>query len=282
MRPLGFGLACEELVEAGVRTCLGERVGKGGRTLGEVLQSIAGALLAWHSERDSRRSGSGWSGAQPFHLDGYELPACTRGRVTRSSCSALVRLLEQLAVAPGERELDYASLGGRARKHFDQLFWRGRRKLFLHCLFAQPGQSATEATPDDALRSNCLLAISLGLAVGERARRCVESARRWLVVPGALRSLAPLPVKVPLTLVGNHGQSLNDPHHPYWGRYEGDEDTRRKPAYHNGTPDWDFPVFCEAMGGVDSARSGWPPPRAYSRQHAELMDPRLLGHLPKC
>jgi glycogen debranching enzyme len=40
---------------------------------------------------------------------------------------------------------------------------------------------------------------------------------------------------------------LNNPQLPYWGRYEGDEDTRRKPAYHNGTAwTWPFPLFCEA------------------------------------
>jgi glycogen debranching enzyme len=57
---------------------------------------------------------------------------------------------------------------------------------------------------------------------------------------------------------------LNDPVHPYWGRYEGDEDTRRKPAYHNGTAwTWTFPVFCEALarawdfdeGAVAAART---------------------------
>jgi starch synthase (maltosyl-transferring) len=31
------------------------------------------------------------------------------------------------------------------------------------------------------------------------------------------------------------------------GVYAGDEDTRRKPAYHNGTAwTWVFPSFCEA------------------------------------
>ncbi|MGN0871050.1 MAG: amylo-alpha-1,6-glucosidase, partial [Victivallales bacterium] len=55
---------------------------------------------------------------------------------------------------------------------------------------------------------------------------------------------------------------LNDPVHPYWGRYEGDEDTRRKPAYHNGTAwTWQFPAYCEAYymiygkAGCRTARS---------------------------
>ena len=51
-----------------------------------------------------------------------------------------------------------------------------------------------------------------------------------------------------LPIYGKHGDLLNNPAFPYWGRYEGDEDTRRKPAYHNGTAWlWTFPTFCEAL-----------------------------------
>jgi glycogen debranching enzyme len=88
---------------------------------------------------------------------------------------------------------------------------------------------------------------SLGLVRGERARMLVTAVRRFLLVPGALRSLAPLPAPEPLPVYGPGGL-LNDPLHPYWGRYEGFEDTRRKPAYHNGTAwVWLLPVFCEAL-----------------------------------
>ena len=64
---------------------------------------------------------------------------------------------------------------------------------------------ARDATASDALRSNCLFAVSLGLVTGERAKRCVDAAQKYLVVPGALRSLAPLPVSVPLPIYGNGG-----------------------------------------------------------------------------
>jgi len=48
-----------------------------------------------------------------------------------------------------------------------------------------------------------------------------------------------------------NGQPLTDPHFPYFGQYKGDEDTQRKPAYHNGTAwTWPFPVFCEAWAAV--------------------------------
>jgi len=40
---------------------------------------------------------------------------------------------------------------------------------------------------------------------------------------------------------------INNPKEPYYGNYTGDEDSSRKPAYHNGTAwTWPFPSFCEA------------------------------------
>jgi glycogen debranching enzyme len=63
-----------------------------------------------------------------------------------------------------------------------------------------------------------------------------------------VRSLAPLPVSVPLELRAADGRILGDPLHPYRGIYSGDEDTSRKPAYHNGTAwTWPFPSLCEAL-----------------------------------
>ena len=56
---------------------------------------------------------------------------------------------------------------------------------------------------------------------------------------------------------GNDGRQLNDPGSPYWPRYEGDEDTRRKPAYHNGTAwIWTFPTACEALVNEANERGG--------------------------
>jgi hypothetical protein len=76
----------------------------------------------------------------------------------------------------------------------------------------------------------------------------VYAVKNHLLVPGALRSLAPLAADPPLVIKAPDGHLLNNPSFPYWGRYEGDEDTHRKPAYHNGTA-WvyTFPHFCEAI-----------------------------------
>jgi glycogen debranching enzyme len=59
--------------------------------------------------------------------------------------------------------------------------------------------------------------------------------------------LADRPVRRPLA-IHHAGRLLNDPLRPYWGQYAGDEDTRRKPAYHNGTAwTWLFPSYSEAL-----------------------------------
>ena len=129
----------------------------------------------------------------------------------------------------------------------EELFWMENKGWFADVLLAGPGQPARGAVVSDALRSNCLFLVSLGLVTGERARRCVAAAQNQLVVPGALRSLAPLPVSTPLPIYRDR-HLLNNPMEPYWARYEGEEDTRRKPAYHNGTAwTWTFPTFCEAL-----------------------------------
>jgi len=148
---------------------------------------------------------------------------------------------------------------------------------------SEAGVSADSATPDTALRSNCLFAISLGLVEGERARRCVEAATRHLVVPGALRSLAPLPVTPPLVVTDREGKPLNDPARPYFGRYEGDEDTRRKPAYHNGTAwTWTFPTYCEALARAwQNQPAAVQAARVYLRSMGGLLGDGCVGHLPE-
>ncbi|HAT10374.1 MAG TPA: hypothetical protein DCS97_07220, partial [Planctomycetes bacterium] len=109
------------------------------------------------------------------------------------------------------------------------------------------------------------------------------ATERFLLVPGALRTLAPLPVEPPLEIRADDGRMLADPLRPYQGRYEGDEDTRRKPAYHNGTAwPWLLPTFCEAMelawNGAPAATAA---ARAWLGSVDYLMDSGCIGHLPE-
>ena len=139
------------------------------------------------------------------------------------------------------------------------------------------------ATASDALRSNCLFAVSLGLVTGDRAKRCVAAAQKYLVVPGALRSLAPLPVSVPLAIYSNDGRLINNPPEPYWPRYEGDEDTRRKPAYHNGTAwTWTFPVFCEALARAwEFSPAAVAAAKSYLGSSEKILNAGCLGQIPE-
>ena len=112
-----------------------------------------------------------------------------------------IRLLRQLEkISGGDDRKKWGALAERAITSLEKLFWLEDKGWLADVLLAKPGVAAREAMPDDALRSNGLFAVSLGLVTGERAKRCVEAAQKYLVVPGALRSLAPLPVSVPLPI----------------------------------------------------------------------------------
>ncbi|MBR0056324.1 MAG: hypothetical protein IJP66_03255, partial [Kiritimatiellae bacterium] len=106
----------------------------------------------------------------------------------------------------------------------------------------------------------------------------VVEATALLLVPGAIRSLDDAPVQVPQP-VWRDDTLLNDPSRPYWGHYEGDEDTRRKPAYHNGTAwGWLFPSWCEASAATsgDTAAA-----RAILASTASALSDGSLGQLPE-
>jgi hypothetical protein len=130
-----------------------------------------------------------------------------------------------------------------------------------------------------------LFAVTLGLFAGSKARRIVDTAARYLLVPGALRSLAPLRVPAPFPIRTQDGRLLNDPVHPYLGHYEGDEDTRRKPAYHNGTAwVWLLPTFCEALAqawGRDHHPDALAAAKAYLGSTDQVLQEGCVGQLPE-
>src|SRR6185436_7717009 len=162
------------------------------------------------------------------------------------------------------------------------LFESTKHGFLSDTLHGARGTPASGATADDHLRPNQLFAITLGFVEGARARAMVDAVGRALLVPGALRTLAPRGVEVPLP-VSRDGALLNDPGFPYWGRYEGDEDTRRKPAYHNGTAwPWLLPSYCEALVRAyprdPKARSA---ARAVLGSTARLLDTGTARQLPE-
>jgi len=250
--PLWFFVACEDLARAEGSTTILE-ADCGGRTVRDVLVSIV------TSYRDGTPNGIGMdpdSGLifSPSHFTWMDTnhPAGSPREGYPIEIQALwhaaLRWLGQ--IDPGR---EWAELASRVSESISRLFSAtaggsdGSPCYLSDCLHASKGQGAAEAVADDALRPNQLLAVTLG-ALGEgHLGAQVISACESLLVPGAIRSLADRPVSHPLP-VRHNGQQLNDPHHPYRGTYRGDEDTRRKPAYHNGTAwTWVFPSYCEAM-----------------------------------
>jgi predicted glycogen debranching enzyme len=253
---LWYGIVVEELAKAdpqGPESVFGLSTGdRQGRTVRDVLRSIASGYLAGTPQgiRVDPDSALVWS---PSHFTWMDTnhPAGTPRQGYPVEIQVLwirlLRLLDRLGCPPAQSAEAWEILAERAEISFHQLFWIEELGWFADCLHAHHDHPAARAVRDNALRSNALLAIALDLVDGPKARRTVQAAQRYLVVPGALRSLAPLPVYPPLA-VWHHGQLLNHPDEPYWGSYEGDEDTRRKPAYHNGTAwVWTFPSFCEAV-----------------------------------
>jgi starch synthase (maltosyl-transferring) len=290
--PLWFGVVCEELDArlAGetprVAPLLGTVIDANGRSIADVLRSIAANCRRGtpNGIRMDPESALLWSPAHFTWMD-TNYPAGTPREGYPVEIQVLwIRLLRQLARigAPADGE-SWAELARRAEASLHGLFWLEEHGWLADVLLAGPGVSARASVADTALRSNCLFAVTLGLLSGDRAQRCVDAALRYLVVPGALRSLAPLPVSPPLTVLGHDGRPLNDPERPYCGRYEGDEDTRRKPAYHNGTAwTWTFPTFCEALalawGRTPESLSA---ARSYLLSMDDLLLHGCLGQLPE-
>ena len=319
--PLWFAVACEDLAD---KKFFSERADKSGRTIRDVLVSIAEnyACGTPNGIRMDANSALIWS---PGHFTWMDTnhPAGTPREGYPVEIQVLwirlLRLLEKISGAgfqpakknagkmPAPRE-KWRDLADRATASFGKLFWLEDKGWFADVLLGGRRVIARDATRDDALRSNCLFAVSLGfgapstasartgnisqpagLAPGaplisrERAKRCVAAAEKFLVVPGAVRSLAPLPVSVPLAIYGNDGRLLNNPAEPYWPRYEGDEDTRRKPAYHNGTAwTWTFPAFCEALARAwDFSPEAVAAAKSYLGSAEQLLKEGCLGQLPE-
>ena len=289
--PLWFAVVCEELSEikkpkSKTKNFFATPVNENDRTIRDVLTSIAEnyARGTPNGIRMDADSALVWSPSHFTWMD-TNFPAGTPREGYPVEIQVLwIRLLRQLEkISAKAEQKKWRDLANHATASFEKLFWLEDKGWFADVLLAKPRVIARDATASDALRSNCLFAVSLGLVKGERAKRCVEAARKFLVVPGALRSLAPLPVAVPLPIYSNDGRIINNPPEPYWPCYEGDEDTRRKPAYHNGTAwTWTFPTFCEALACAwDFSPAAVAAAKSYLGSAEKLLTEGCLGQLPE-
>jgi len=282
---LWFGVVCEELAEFNPEI-FGTAVNASGKTISEVLLEIAhGYFLGTpNGIYCDQASGLIWS---PKHFSWMDTnyPAGTPREGYPIEIQALwIRLLKLLRkIGAPPLKVGWGEIISRAEKSIEQLFWISDREYIGDLIVAPKGVAAADGRQDNSLRSNACFAVSLGIVTGHRARKTVEATLRHLVIPGALRTLAPLPVSPPLPIYGGDGSLLNNPIEPYFGRYEGDEDTRRKPAYHNGTAwTWTFPSFCEALAAAwDFEPVAVRSARAYLSSSQLLLTTGCIGQIPE-
>jgi predicted glycogen debranching enzyme len=176
--------------------------------------------------------------------------------------------------------VDWHRLAERVEASIERLYFNDDVGYLVDCLHGPAGRTAGACQADDALRPNQLFAVTLGAVRDPAITGRIVAACESLIVPGAIRSLADRPVKIPLA-IQHQGHPLNDPHRPYQGHYQGDEDTRRKPAYHNGTAwTWVFPSFCEARDMV-YGEGGRQASRALLSTAASYLNSGCLGHIPE-
>ena len=276
--PLWFFTACSDLLLATGNDRFLDADCKG-RPLLEVLRSLARHMVDGTPNGIVMDPESGLV-FSPSHFTWMDTnyPAGTPREGYPIEIQALWQAALQL-LARVDGNSQWEPLASRVRHSITTLYRLPGRHYLADCLHAQRGTPAAKAVADNALRPNQLLAITLGALTDPPAVRGILQATAALLIPGAIRSLADQPVSPPLPITGLHGL-LNDPNRPYWGEYRGDEDTRRKPAYHNGTAwTWPFPSYCEALAIHD--RDLVPTALSLLSSVGTLLDKGCVGHLPE-
>jgi predicted glycogen debranching enzyme len=279
--PLWFAVACHELI-AGEGHAAFLKTGCGNRTVKQVLASIVRSYAAGTPNGVAMDPDSGLI-FSPTHFTWMDtnFPAATPRQGYPIEIQALWHAALRLASRIDRKEQRrFAALADRVRNSLMRLFWRPDAGCFADCLHAEPGQPARSAAADDHIRPNQLFAVTLGAVESMEHARMILAACEELLIPGAIRSLADRPVHLPLPVRFN-GSLVNDPHRPYQGQYTGDEDTRRKPAYHNGTAwTWPFPTYCEAWA-MACGETGRRTALAWLASSIPLLESGCIGHLPE-
>lgn len=279
--PLWLFLACSDLILAeGTDSFLDQELN--GRLIRNILISLAVRLIKGTSNGIYTDTDSGLI-FSPAHFTWMDTnyPACTprEGYPVEIQSLWYKALLFLSEVDNTRSQRKWKNMAIKVQKSVSSLFPVSEGYL-SDCLYARPGVPAIKAEPDDSLRPNQILAVTLGTVTDLQLCRRILSSCEELLVPGAIRSLADRQVSRPLE-IKHHGATLNDPLNPYWGTYAGDEDTRRKPAYHNGTAwTWLFPSFCEAW--VDAyGPYGKETALSLLSSVSELISYGCTGHIPE-
>jgi predicted glycogen debranching enzyme len=279
--PLWFFLACSELSAAeGSEAFLDESCH--GRTIRQILISMARSMIAGtpNGIRMDPQSGLIFSPAHFTWMDtNHPVGSPRQGYPIEIQSLWHAALVFLARIDSAQTENKWKSTAKKVQASVLDLFML-KEGWLADCLHAQPGTPAAKAERDDALRPNQLFAVTLDAIADTTTCRKIVTACQELLVPGAIRSLADRPVRYPLPIVHN-GNVINDPHHPYQGKYVGHEDLNRKPAYHNGTAwTWVLPTFCEAWVKA-YGKPGTEAALAWLSSGFRLTSTGCVGHLPE-
>ncbi|MEG2415234.1 MAG: amylo-alpha-1,6-glucosidase [Kiritimatiellia bacterium] len=278
--PLWFGAIVADVINAlGAKKVLPHLCGE--RSIETILLSIARGYIKGTDNgiRVDMETGLVWAPAHYTWMD-TNYPAGTPRNGYPVEVQALwVKLLDLLGEHVNPKWNEMAAL---ARASFCELFPLPDHGGLADCLYAEAGVGARKAEADDAVRPNQLYAITLGLLNKDKPL-CADVLRacEQLLTPGSMRSLADRPVARALEIRRDR-KLLNRPHHPYFGHYLGDEDTQRKPAYHNGTGwTFTFPLYAEALW-LTYGEAARETARAYLNSATELINQDTVTQLPEC
>jgi len=280
--PLWFFVGCRDMVdrEASLRF-IDTRVGR--RTVRDILFSIAESYMKGteNGVRMDSETGLIFSPAHYTWMDTNHPAGTPREgypiEIQALWCHALSFLSR---IDPAQERGPWREMTGKVQAALLAHFYLPELGYLSDCLHATEGGSAAGAEADDDLRPNQLLAVTLGAVADVDICRGILDGCQALLIPGAIRSLADRPVRRPHP-VSHDGRLLNDPLNPYQGTYTGDEDTGRKPAYHNGTAwAWLLPSFCEAWRmtygpSADATAAAW------LGSSVRLLHEGCLGQMPE-
>ncbi len=252
--PLWLFRAVEDVMEKKTGKILNEDCG--GRSLKEVLKSIGNNYIEGtpNGIRMDEESGLIYSPPHFTWMD-TNYPAGTPRQGYPIEIQALwynaVKMLSEIF----PEENDWKALAEKTRQSITKYYVIEKvsedifsPEIYLSdCIHTGKFQPVSGGIKDDHLRPNQLFAITLDAIDNPEICRGILSQCEELLVPGAIRTLADRETDFELP-VYHKNRLINNPSRPYYGRYTGDEDTSRKPAYHNGTAwTWVFPSYCEAM-----------------------------------
>jgi len=275
--PLWFCVAAGDLMDVlGAEAVLSTDCG--GRPLREVLESIVRSLTQGTANKIVMDKASGLIYSPPHYtwMDTNH-PAATPREGYPVEIQAL--WIAALRLAAKHINPEWNIVADKAARSLKRYFIHSEGWL-VDCLRAKAGVPASKAIQEDALRSNQLLAVTLGVLNDRELEIAIIRSCEAMLVPGAIRSLHNRRVETDMS-VYRDGVLLNDPHYPYQGQYLGDEDTRRKLAYHNGTAwSWPFPHYAEALYKVygDEARATG---LSLLGSAVEFLNRGCVGHLPE-